>query len=42
MTSFVSTAMENGLLTNPKCGSFGGTITKKSLKMFNQSGEIKG
>lgn len=33
----VSTAMENGLLTNPKGGSFGGTITKKALKMLNQS-----
>ena len=38
----VSTAMENGLLTNPKRGSFGGTITKKALKMLNQSGEIQG
>ena len=38
----VSTAMENGLLTNQKRGSFGGTITKKALKMLNQSGEIQG
>ena len=38
----VSTAMENGLLTNPKRGSFGCTITKKALKMLNQSGEIQG
>jgi hypothetical protein len=34
----VSTAMENSLLTNPERGSFGGTITKKALKMLNQSG----
>ncbi len=35
----VSTAMENGLLTNPKRGSFGGTITPKALKMLKQGGK---
>ncbi len=35
----VSTAMENGLLTNPKRGSFGGTITSKALKMLKQVGK---
>ena len=35
----VSTAMENGLLTNPKRGSFGGTITPKALKMLKQVGK---
>ena len=35
----VSTAMENGLLTNPKRGSFGGTITPKALKMLKPAGK---
>ncbi len=35
----VSTVMENGLLTNPKRGSFGGTITPKALKMLKQVGK---
>ena len=35
----VSTAMENGLLTNPKRGSFGGTITPKALRMLKQAGK---
>ena len=35
----VSTAMENGLLTNPKRGSFGGAITPKALKMLKQAGK---
>jgi hypothetical protein len=42
MSSSVDTTMGNDLLTNPKRGSFGGTITKKALNMFNQSGEIEG
>jgi hypothetical protein len=42
MSSSVDTAMEKGLLTNSKRGSFGGTLTKKALKMLNQSGEIEG
>jgi hypothetical protein len=35
----VSTAMENGLLTNPKRGSFGGVITPKGLRMLKQRGK---
>ncbi len=36
---YVSIAMENGLLTNPKRGSFGGTITPKALKILKQVGK---
>ncbi len=36
----VSTAMENGLLTNPKRGTFGGTITPKALRMLKQVGKL--
>jgi hypothetical protein len=35
----VTTAMDEGLLTNPKRGSFGGTITPKALKMLKQVGK---
>ena len=35
----VSTAMGTGLSTNPKRGSFGGTITPKALKMLKQVGK---
>jgi hypothetical protein len=31
--------MENGLLTNPKRGSFGGAITPKALKLLKQVGK---
>jgi hypothetical protein len=31
--------MDEGLLTNPKRGSFGGTITAKALKMLKQVGK---
>ena len=34
----VTTAMDEGLLTNPKRGTFGGTITPKALKMLKQVG----
>jgi hypothetical protein len=37
----VTTAMDEGLLTNPKHGSFGGTITPKALKMLKQVGKHK-
>ncbi len=37
----VTTAMDEGLLTNPKRGSFGGTITPKALKMLKQVGKPK-
>ena len=37
----VTTAMDEGLLTNPKRGSFGGTITPKALKMLKQVGKNK-
>jgi hypothetical protein len=32
----VTTAMDEGLLTNPKRGAFGGAITPKALKMLKQ------
>ena len=32
----VSTAMANGLLTNPKRGIFGGTISPKAMKKLKQ------
>lgn len=32
----VSTAMDNGLLTNPKRGIFGGTITAKALRNLKE------
>ena len=32
----VTTAMDEGLLTNSKRGSFGGVITPKALKRLNQ------
>jgi hypothetical protein len=35
----VTTAMDEGLLTNPKLGSFGGTITPKALKKLKQVGK---
>ena len=35
----VSTAMELGLLTNPKCGTFGGTISQKALRKLKQVGK---
>jgi hypothetical protein len=35
----VTTAMDEGLLTNPKRGSFGGTITSKALRMLKQVGK---
>jgi hypothetical protein len=35
----VTTAMDEGLLTNPKRGSIGGTITPKALKMLKQVGK---
>jgi hypothetical protein len=31
--------MENGLLTSPERGTFGGTITPKALKMLKQAGK---
>jgi hypothetical protein len=37
----VTTAMDDGLLTNPKRGSFGGTITPKALKLLKQAGKHK-
>jgi hypothetical protein len=37
----VTTAMDEGLLTNPKRGSFGGAITPKALKMLKQVGKRK-
>ena len=37
----VTTAMDEGLLTNPKRGTFGGTITPKALKMLKQVGRHK-
>jgi hypothetical protein len=37
----VTTAMHDGLLTNPKRGSFGGTITPKALKLLKQAGKHK-
>ena len=35
----VSTAMELGLLTNPKRGTFGGTISQKALRKLKQVGK---
>ena len=35
----VSTAMELGLLTNPKRGTFGGCITPKALRKLKQVGK---
>lgn len=35
----VSTAMELGLLTNPKRGTFGGTISQKALRKLQQVGK---
>ena len=35
----VSTAMELGLLTNPKLGTFGGTISQKALRKLKQVGK---
>jgi hypothetical protein len=35
----VSTAMEFGLLTNPKRGTFGGCITPKALRKLKQVGK---
>jgi hypothetical protein len=37
----VTTAMDDGLLTNPKRGSFGGSITPKALKLLKQAGKHK-
>jgi hypothetical protein len=37
----VTTAMDEGLLTNLKRGSFGGAITPKALKMLKQVGKHK-
>jgi hypothetical protein len=37
----VTTAMEEGLLTNPMRGTFGGKITPKALKMLKQVGMHK-
>jgi hypothetical protein len=34
----VSTAMELGLLNNPKRGTFGGTISQKALRKLKQVG----
>ena len=35
----VSTAMELGLLTNPRRGTFGGTISQKALRKLQQVGK---
>ena len=35
----VTTAMDEGLLTNPKRGSFGGKITPKALRKLKQVGK---
>ena len=35
----VTTAMDKGLLSNPKRGTFGGTITAKALRMLKQAGK---
>ena len=35
----VSTAMEIGLLTNPKRGTFGGNISQKALRKLKQVGK---
>jgi len=35
----VTTAMDNGLITNPKRGRFGGVITPKGLRMLKQVGK---
>jgi hypothetical protein len=37
----VTTAMDEGLLTNPKRERFGGTLTPKALKMLKQVGKLK-
>ena len=37
----VTTAMDEGLLTNPKRGIFGGVITPKGLRMLKQVGKNK-
>jgi hypothetical protein len=38
----VTTAMDEGLLTNPKRGSFGGAITQKALRRLKQVGVRSG
>ena len=35
----VSTSMELGLITNPKPGTFGGTISQKALRKLKQVGK---
>ena len=37
----VTTAMDEGLLTNPKRGTFGGKITPKALRRLRQVGKHK-
>ena len=38
----VTTAMDEGLLTNPKRGSFGGAITQKARRRLKQGGVRSG